>query len=140
MKVVNALLTQIDKLKHRKNALVITTSNITGAIDDAFIDRADIKQYIGLPSQNAIEKILETCIEELMKTSLVEGEIIPGELSNVALRCQEKQLSGRSLRKLPLLAYSQYVDPSISLDGKPNAISVTMMIEAMLLTLDTSFD
>jgi SpoVK/Ycf46/Vps4 family AAA+-type ATPase len=76
---VNALLTQIDRLKHYENVLVLTTSNITEAIgtadivwgwlvcprlaaygsfrsssllvaDLAFIDRADIKQYIGLPN------------------------------------------------------------------------------------------
>ncbi|KAF9134011.1 Pachytene checkpoint protein 2 [Mortierella sp. 14UC] len=43
IRVVNALLTQIDRLKRRKNVLVLTTSNITEAIDIAFIDRADIK-------------------------------------------------------------------------------------------------
>lgn len=32
MQVVNALLTQLDKLKTRKNVLVLTTSNITEAI------------------------------------------------------------------------------------------------------------
>jgi len=32
-------------------------SNITGAIDLAFVDRADIKQYIGPPSQPAIYKV-----------------------------------------------------------------------------------
>lgn len=48
LQVVNALLTQLDKLKSRKNCLVMTTSNLSGAIDNAFIDRADIKQYIGL--------------------------------------------------------------------------------------------
>lgn len=43
IRVVNCLLTQIDKLKKRGNVLVIATSNITEAIDVAFIDRADIK-------------------------------------------------------------------------------------------------
>lgn len=74
--MVNALLTQLDKLKHRKNCLIMTTSNLSEAIgqstrarnvavcsasdadlgfglarlcaDNAFIDRADIKQYIDL--------------------------------------------------------------------------------------------
>jgi len=32
LRVVNALLTQLDKLKHRKNVLVLTTSNISEAI------------------------------------------------------------------------------------------------------------
>ena len=49
VRVVNALLTQIDALRRYKNALVLTTSNLTGAIDAAFVDRADIKQYIGPP-------------------------------------------------------------------------------------------
>ena len=32
MQVVNALLTQLDKLKHRKNCLIMTTSNLSEAI------------------------------------------------------------------------------------------------------------
>jgi SpoVK/Ycf46/Vps4 family AAA+-type ATPase len=43
IRVVNCLLTQIDRLKSRGNVLVIATSNITEAIDIAFLDRADIK-------------------------------------------------------------------------------------------------
>ena len=53
VRVVNALLTQIDALRRYKNALVLTTSNLTGAIDAAFVDRADIKQYIGPPRASA---------------------------------------------------------------------------------------
>ena len=91
VRVVNALLTQLDGLKRYKNALVVTTSNLTvhharlepahlahgrtrpgaparprrpaahacaprraqGAIDAAFVDRADIKQYIGPPGLGA---------------------------------------------------------------------------------------
>ncbi|KAG2531466.1 hypothetical protein JM18_000375 [Phytophthora kernoviae] len=52
IRVVNALLTQLDSLKRHSNVLVLTTSNITEAIDVAFVDRADIKQYVVL-SRNA---------------------------------------------------------------------------------------
>ena len=45
IRVVNALLTQLDSLKRHPNVLILTTSNITEAIDAAFVDRADIKQY-----------------------------------------------------------------------------------------------
>ena len=38
--------------------MVMTTSNITEAIDLAFVDRADIKQYIGLPSALARYQVL----------------------------------------------------------------------------------
>ena len=40
---------QLDALKAHPNVLVLTTSNITGAIDLAFVDRADIKAYVGPP-------------------------------------------------------------------------------------------
>lgn len=41
---------QLDALKAYPNVLVLTTSNITGAIDLAFVDRADIKAYVGPPA------------------------------------------------------------------------------------------
>ena len=47
IRVVNAVLTQIDQLRQRDNVLILTTSNSSEAIDLAFVDRADIKQYIG---------------------------------------------------------------------------------------------
>ena len=51
------------------NVIILATSNITGAIDLAFVDRADIKQYIGPPSSSAIYKILQSCLNELMRVS-----------------------------------------------------------------------
>ena len=41
IRVVNALLTQIDQVKRHSNVLILTTSNVTGAIDLAFVDRSD---------------------------------------------------------------------------------------------------
>ena len=42
LRVVNALLTQIDQLKSHRNVLVLATSNLKNSIDDAFLDRADV--------------------------------------------------------------------------------------------------
>ena len=39
IRVVNALLTQIDHIKRFPNVLILATSNVTGAIDLAFVDR-----------------------------------------------------------------------------------------------------
>lgn len=75
--VVNALLTQLDKLKQRKNVLVLTTSNLSAAIDPAFVDRADIKQYIGLPPTEAVYWILRSCVEALMRAGLVRTRVRP---------------------------------------------------------------
>lgn len=67
IRVVNAVLTQIDQMTRFKNVLILTTSNMTGAIDLAFVDRADIKQYIGLPTAEAIYQIYNTCLQELLR-------------------------------------------------------------------------
>ncbi|TIA74436.1 hypothetical protein E3P91_00919 [Wallemia ichthyophaga] len=104
IRVVNALLTQIDKLKQRKNVLIIATSNITAAIDDAFVDRADIQQYIGNPSTKAIEVILGSCLAELFEKNLLIYDNT--SLNTIAVLCKKKDVSGRFLRKLPLLAFA----------------------------------
>ncbi|OEH76935.1 thyroid hormone receptor [Cyclospora cayetanensis] len=67
VRVVNALLTQIDMFSRFPNALVLTTSNLAGNCDAAFIDRADLKLYIPSPSPHCRRKILLDCTKELMK-------------------------------------------------------------------------
>lgn len=119
---VNALLTQIDKLREKPNVLIITTSNITEAIDLAFVDRADIKQFIGPPSEFARYEILRSCINELMRVGIVQaaeplgahkhfkrGQVTPqmNSLMQVAVQCEG--LSGRTLRKLPFIAHAMFV-------------------------------
>jgi len=49
--------------------MLVTTSNITAAIDLAFVDRAYIKQYVRLPSVQAIYKVYQSCILELKGVS-----------------------------------------------------------------------
>ncbi|KAH8581566.1 Pch2p like AAA ATpase [Cryptosporidium sp. chipmunk genotype I] len=66
IRVVNALLTQIDALKKYSNTLIITTTNIPDSIDEAFLDRADLKLHIPLPSIYTRYTILLECIEELI--------------------------------------------------------------------------
>lgn len=104
--------------------------------DDAFIDRADIVQYIGLPSQDAVYEILRSCLLELMRTGIVEQLEVPSataakqpptadilaaqedlrrsvmvgsRLETMALRSQRLEMSGRSLRRLPVLAHARYI-------------------------------
>ncbi|CAN0350920.1 unnamed protein product [Ectocarpus sp. 6 AP-2014] len=71
VRVVNAVLTQIDNLRERDNVLVLTTSNVSEAIDLAFVDRADIKQYIGLPTAPARYQVLHSCLEELVRVGII---------------------------------------------------------------------
>ena len=76
VRVVNALLTEIDKIKQHPNVLILTTSNITGSIDLAFVDRADIKQYIGPPTQAAIYQIYLSAIQELTAKGIIASSSI----------------------------------------------------------------
>jgi len=51
--------------------MVLATSNITSAIDDAFLDRADFRQHIPKPKLLDIYEIYRSCFNELMRTGLL---------------------------------------------------------------------
>ncbi|EDV29041.1 uncharacterized protein TRIADDRAFT_52531 [Trichoplax adhaerens] len=134
IRVVNALLTQLDRIKSYPNVVILTTSNITDAIDLAFVDRssqnfillrADIKQFIGLPSVSATMSIHCASLNELMRVGiitppklLIDNRIILSKISStkdetaklsqklleVARLCKGR--SGRYLKKLPFLAHA----------------------------------
>lgn len=140
IRVVNALLTQMDKLKSWPNVIILTTSNITTAIDIAFVDRADIKAYVGPPTLKARYEILRSCLQELLRVGILtypQGSNLPCILNYSTLKekehCPEAKephdtlhlskllheaaklcegLSGRSLRKLPFLAHASVASPS----------------------------
>ncbi|CAG5038979.1 unnamed protein product [Parnassius apollo] len=65
IRTVNVILTQLDRLKRYPNALVLTTSNVTEAIDVAFVDRADNKRLVEPPSERTAYEILRGCCYEL---------------------------------------------------------------------------
>ncbi|KAG8805490.1 hypothetical protein FRC17_005483, partial [Serendipita sp. 399] len=129
LRVVNALLTQLDRMKQKKNVLFLATSNLVGAIDPAFKDRADIVRYIGLPPTEAIYDMLHSCLMELMAKGLVQRLPVPNRrisdtpnraamagirewdmsssLWTLSARC--KGFSGRALRRLPVLAHARAI-------------------------------
>ncbi|XP_078433621.1 pachytene checkpoint-like protein [Wolffia australiana] len=136
IRVVNALLTQMDRLKSFPNVVILTTSNITTAIDIAFVDRADIKAYVGPPPLPARYEILRSCVQELIRARVIvpsqecgddftlpsftvsretpsqsqrPADIMARSLLQVAKDCEG--LSGRSLRKMPFLAHAALTDP-----------------------------
>ncbi|XP_059310535.1 pachytene checkpoint protein 2 homolog isoform X2 [Lycium ferocissimum] len=146
IRVVNALLTQLDKLKSAPNVIILTTSNITAAIDIAFVDRADIKAYIGPPTRQARYEILRSCLQELLRTGILSNSqdgdhlVLPNfanlkenlsevvstesqmslhlgkQLLEAAEACEG--MSGRSLRKLPFLAHAALANPYSCEPGK----------------------
>lgn len=118
IRVVNALLTQIDIMKRYPNVFILTTSNISGVIDLAFVDRADFKYYLGFPSKTCISNIFLSCLDELRRVSIISEDTSflgksGDENGNKELQalfhtvCSRAfGLSGRRLRKLPLIAHS----------------------------------
>lgn len=75
IRVVNAVLTQLDQLKAYPNVLVLTTSNVTGRIDVAFVDRADMKVFIGPPGPRAIYSILHSAAMEMQQKGIITGSL-----------------------------------------------------------------
>ncbi|SGY62932.1 BQ5605_C007g04756 [Microbotryum silenes-dioicae] len=155
LQVVNALLTQLDKLKTRKNCLVITTSNLSEAIDPAFIDRADIKQYVGLPPPPAIYWILRSSLLELMSKRMIRPQSLltydqlsktrlpstpegtrstpSHRLFDLATEC--RGMSGRTLRKLPILAHSKFLTKQV-LKGRAGSNDRGLKLERWLEALE----
>ncbi|XP_028673175.1 pachytene checkpoint protein 2 homolog [Erpetoichthys calabaricus] len=150
IRVVNSVLTQLDQIKRFPNVVILTTSNLTEKVDLAFVDRADIKQYIGPPSISAIFKIYLSCLEELMRCQIIyprqqlltlrELEMLcfqENKVSNLSIVLHKisqksKGLSGRVLRKLPFLAHALYIQsPTVTLE---------VFLDALSLAVDKQFE
>ncbi|KAL0248609.1 hypothetical protein GEMRC1_003843 [Eukaryota sp. GEM-RC1] len=115
IRVVNALLTQIDRIGKLPNVLITCTTNITSAVDLAFVDRADLKVYLGPPSVRVIYTLFRQSITSLIESHLLLPEELPLEPENCdsdvgkqLLTASEKAFgfSGRTLRKLPFIAFA----------------------------------
>lgn len=74
IRVVNSLLTSLDKLKTRQNVLILSTSNLLSVIDGAFLDRVDICQHVPAPSVAAVYNILLSSMHELIRCGIVTLE------------------------------------------------------------------
>ena len=126
---VNTLLTEIDRIKNEKNVLVLTTTNITGLVDMAFLSRVDIKMEVGLPTPLAINGIYISALTELQMKGVIKninfeknknGKGNPSDLQ-ILRKLSDLSLgfSGRTLRKIPLisLGYADISDVDQGLDG-----------------------
>ncbi|XP_017073554.1 pachytene checkpoint protein 2 homolog [Drosophila eugracilis] len=138
MRVVNAVLTKLDDIKFFPNVLIFATSNLAQSIDLAFLDRADIRLFIGYPGMSAIRAIYKSMLFELMSAKVLQREGLEAEDAEEGLLTQLAErsvgLSGRTLRKLPLLAHAQYTSSALfEMDQK---ISLSDFLDAMLEALE----
>lgn len=138
LRAVNSLLTSLDRLRTFSNVLILATTNLTASVDPAFLDRADMKVYIGLPCCEARYEILRSCLHELVRVDIIRNIMeeekekssstsLPNpdllqlykdamkQRANsksallVSLAMKAEGFSGRSLRRLPLQAHALFV-------------------------------
>ncbi|KAM9783250.1 pachytene checkpoint protein 2 homolog [Neosynchiropus ocellatus] len=149
IRVVNSVLTQLDQMKRQvvlhSNVVILTTSNVTEKIDLAFVDRADIRQFIGPPSEKGIYNIYLSCLEELMKCQIIcprqqlfnlfeletmgfaRSEVSEHSLTLWNIALTSKGLSGRALRKAPFLAHALFVKtPTVTLERFLEALDLAV--------------
>lgn len=74
VRVVNCLLTNLDKLKIYHNFIVLATSNYLDTLDSAFVDRADRVFHVTKPSLEALERILISTLENLLTSNILTSE------------------------------------------------------------------
>lgn len=86
IRAVNALLTQLDRLRELPNVIILATSNLQSTIDEAIVDRADFQIQVGPPNSVAIYQVLRESLE-----ALIQGGIISNPDCSVLL--QAKHLS-----------------------------------------------
>ena len=116
--------------------MILCTSNLEEAIDEAFLDRADLKLYVGNPGPRARYDILSSCIQELGRVGLItdatrlaatahappagagaagasaEGAAVARAQADAELMavCElAHDRSGRQLRKVPFMAFAMHI-------------------------------
>lgn len=110
-RATNALLTALDGLAARPGVAVLATTNLTAALDPAFVDRADVVLRLGAPGAAARRALLRASLAVLVRARLVaapgagEGAAVDAALAAAA--GAGSGLSGRQLARLPLAALSE---------------------------------
>ena len=116
IRVVNALLTQLDNLKLLPNVITLATSNLIEKIDAALLDRADLLIKIPLPGYMVHTDLLFKAYRELVKKNLVKemevthenvktiSQKIKAKFAKLGQLAEKKKISGRSIKKIPFMA------------------------------------
>ncbi len=114
-RATDALLSGLDMLRRTcPQVLLLGTTNFAAAVDEAFLDRADLVLRLDLPDRPTVERILREALAEA-------AAVFPGLLGvafddmligDLAERCTG--LDGRRVRKLVLAAMGSH--PDLGLD------------------------
>ena len=102
IRATDAALQGLDRLAaDHPNVLLVATSNLEGAIDEAVLSRVDMAVEMGVPDHGARARILADSLTELASVSnshLTHVQVDESQLHDLASELEG--LSGRRLRKL----------------------------------------
>jgi len=137
-RATDALLSGLDLLRKTcPQVLVLGTTNFAAAVDEAFLDRADLVLRLGLPDEDTIATILRQTIAEAATVfpglnGLVGDEAL---IAHLAAHCLG--LDGRRVRKLLLSAMGS--TPQLGLEpGAVTAAHLRAAVDAERATLSAA--
>ncbi len=126
-RATDAVLASLDKLAREHPALLfIATSNFQGAIDDAFVSRADHIERIEKPGVEACEAILVDTLTAMAR-EWPELEKLAGDKGLARIAKEAVGLDGRQIRKAVLRACA--LDPETAMN--PGRLSLAALQQAV---------
>ena len=126
-RATDAVLTQLDQLAADNTQLLfIATSNFAGAIDDAFLSRADLVVTVDLPSPEACRAILQDTLERIGQVYPKVAQLRSDPLIDKAATLAAG-LDGRRIRKAVLssLAHTKLIA------ANPDTLTAQAVLEAI---------
>ena len=110
-RATDAVLAQLDQLAaNNPQLLFVATSNFAGAIDEAFLSRADLIVSIGLPSAEACRQILFDTLARMARAYPGIARLLSDSTVEMAAE-QAVGLDGRRIRKavLSAMAHTKHI-------------------------------
>ncbi|TLD39454.1 pachytene checkpoint component Pch2 [Venturia nashicola] len=122
LRATNQLLTALDRLRHRSNVVVFCTSNMMGAVDAAFLDRVDVKQFVGNPSSKAAYEIFRSCLNELVRCGiLLPNNVDPSQDEDDPMSLIQYPSSPPSTNSPPPSFFPSLLEVNVHLWDQPQA-------------------
>jgi pachytene checkpoint protein 2 len=114
-RATDAVLAGLDTLAAEvPGALLVTTTNLVAAVDEAFLSRADLVVELSLPDADARAKIVAAALADLAVVWPDLKELAADGALHDAIAAATPGWDGRRLRKLPLGVLGS--DPSLASD------------------------
>jgi pachytene checkpoint protein 2 len=128
-RATDAVLAQLDQLAmNNPQLLFVATSNFAGAIDEAFLSRADLIVSVDLPSAEACRRILFDTLERMAKAYPEISHLLNNPMVKLAAE-KAVGLDGRRIRKAVLSAMAHTKDIAV----KPGTLTAEAVLEAIQL-------